>query len=77
MHINLIYKVWVDLINERQQETHSLLGRKNESHGINLSQGAMSASRKLQLFQSDKGSFYNQANWTEEYEYDKGLYYNN
>ena len=39
--------------------------------------GAMSASRKLQLFESDKGSFYNQANWIEEYEYDKGLYYNN
>ena len=39
--------------------------------------GAMSASRKLQFFESDKGSFYNQANWIEEYEYDKGLYYNN
>ena len=39
--------------------------------------GAMNASRKLQLFESDKGSFYNQANWIEEYEYDKGLYYNN
>ena len=39
--------------------------------------GAMSASQKLQLFESDKGSFYNQANWIEEYEYDKGLYYNN
>ena len=38
MHIKLIYKVWVDLINERQQETHSLLGRKNESRQINLSQ---------------------------------------
>ena len=38
--------------------------------------GAMSASRKLQLFESDKDSFYNQANWTEEYECDKGLYYN-
>ena len=38
---------------------------------------AMSASRKLQLFESDKGSFYNQANWIEEYEYSKGLYYNN
>ena len=31
--------MWVDLIKERQQKTHSLLGRKNESHGINLSQG--------------------------------------
>ena len=39
--------------------------------------GAMSASRKLQLFESDKGSFYNQANWIEEYEYNKGLCYNN
>ena len=39
--------------------------------------GAMSASWKLQLFESDKGSFYNQSNWIEEYEYDKGLYYNN
>ena len=27
-HINWSYKVWVDLINERQQETHSLLGKK-------------------------------------------------
>ena len=39
--------------------------------------GAMSASRKLQLFESDKGSFYNHTNWIEECEYDKGLYYNN
>ena len=39
--------------------------------------GAMGASRKLQLLESDKGSFYNQVNWIEEYEYDKGLYYNN
>ena len=37
----------------------------------------MSASRKLQLFESDMVSFYNQVNWTEEYKYDKGLYYNN
>ena len=31
----------------------------------------------MQLLESDKGSFYNQANWIEEYEHDKGLYYNN
>ena len=37
----------------------------------------MSTSRKLQLFDLDKGLFYKQANWIEEYEYDKGLYYNN
>ena len=73
LHINLIYKIWVDLINKRQQENHSLLGTKNESHGINLSQRQW----VLQLFESDKGSLYNQANCIEEYEYDKGLYYNN
>ena len=28
LHINLIYKVWVELINERQQETQYLLGKK-------------------------------------------------
>ena len=39
LHINLIYKVWVDLINEKQAETHILFGRKNESHGINLTHG--------------------------------------
>ena len=37
----------------------------------------MSASWKLQLFELDKGSFCNQANWIEEYKYDRGLYYNN
>ena len=37
----------------------------------------MSASRKLQLFEWDKGSFDNQANCIEEYEYNKGLYYKN
>ena len=26
-------------INERQQETHALLGKKNESHLVNLSRG--------------------------------------
>ena len=39
--------------------------------------GAMGASWKLQLLESDRSSFYNQVNWTEEYKYDKGLYYNN
>ena len=28
LHINTIHKVWVTLINERQQETRSLLGKK-------------------------------------------------
>ena len=37
----------------------------------------MSTSQKIQLFELGKGSFYNQANCIEEYEYDKGLYYNN
>ena len=72
LHINLIYKVWVDLINKRQQKTHSLLGNKripwNKPTAV-----AMGASWKLQLFESNKGSFYNQANWIEEYKY-KGLY---
>ena len=31
----------------------------------------------MQLLEFDKGSFYNQANWAEEYEHDNGLYYNN
>ena len=48
------------------------VGKKKESHGINLSRGQW----VLKLLRSDKG-FYNQANWIEEYEYDKGLYYNN
>lgn len=37
----------------------------------------MRASRKLQLYEFCRGSFYNQENCTEEYEFDKGLYYNN
>ena len=37
----------------------------------------MNASQKLQLFEMGQGSFFNQANWIEEYEYYKGLYYNN
>ena len=28
LHINTIHKVWVTLINERQQETRGLLGKK-------------------------------------------------
>ena len=39
--------------------------------------GAIGPSQKLQLLESDKGLFCNQANCIEEYEYDKGLYYNN
>ena len=38
-HINLIHNVWVDLIKERQQETHGLLDKKSKFHGINLLQG--------------------------------------
>ena len=34
-----IHKVWVDLINEQQQNTQDLLGKISESHGINLSRG--------------------------------------
>ena len=39
LHINLIYSVLVDLVNKRQQETHGFLGKKSESHGINLLRG--------------------------------------
>ena len=28
IHANLIHNIWVDLINEGQQETHGLLGKK-------------------------------------------------
>ena len=38
-HINLIHKVWVDLIKERQQETHGLLDKKSKFHEIKLLQG--------------------------------------
>ena len=38
LHINLIHKVWVDLINERQQEPHILFSKKSKSYGIKLSQ---------------------------------------
>ena len=51
-HINWIHKVWVDLINEGQQETHSLFGKKSKLHGINLLRGATSASQKLKLLES-------------------------
>ena len=33
---NLIHKVWIDLINERQHKTQGFLGKISESHGINL-----------------------------------------
>ena len=49
---NQIQKVWVDPINERQQETHGLLGIKANSMNKPIT-GAMSASRKLQLLESD------------------------
>ena len=38
-HVNWIHKVWVHLINERQPETHGLLDKKKEFHGINLLPG--------------------------------------
>ena len=28
LYINIVHKVWVDLLNERQQENHGLLGKK-------------------------------------------------
>ena len=39
LHTNLIHKVWVDLINERQHKTQRYLGKIRESHGTNLSRG--------------------------------------
>ena len=36
-HNNLIHKVWVDLINERQHKTQGFLGKISESYGTNLS----------------------------------------
>ena len=51
LHNNLIHKVWVDLINERQHETQGFLGKISESNK-HIS-GAMSASRDLQLLESD------------------------
>ena len=36
---NLIHKVWVNLINERQHKTRGFLGKISKSHGINLSWG--------------------------------------
>ena len=38
LHNNLIRKVWVDLINERQHNTQGFLGKISESHRTNLSQ---------------------------------------
>ena len=34
---NLIRKVWIDLMNERQHKTQGFLGKISESHGTNLS----------------------------------------
>ena len=39
LHNNLIHKVWVDLINERQHKTQGFLGKISESHETNLSRG--------------------------------------
>ena len=36
---NLIHKVWVDLINERQHKTQGFLGKISASHGINHGRG--------------------------------------
>ena len=36
-HNDLIHKLWVDLINERQHKTQGFLGKISESHGTNLS----------------------------------------
>ena len=50
LHNTLIHKIWLDLINERQQKTQGFLGKISESHRTNLS---MSASWNLQLLESD------------------------
>ena len=34
--INQFQKVWVDQLNERQEETHSLLSKKSQFHRTNL-----------------------------------------
>ena len=39
LHINLMHKVRVDLINERQHKTQGFLGKISKSHGISLSRG--------------------------------------
>ena len=39
LHNNLIHKVWVDLINERQHKTQDFSGKISESHGKSLSRG--------------------------------------
>ena len=38
-HNNLIHKVWVDLINERQHKIQGFLGKIREFRGINLTRG--------------------------------------
>ena len=39
IHISLIHRVWLYLINERQQEDHGLLDKRSEFHEINLLRG--------------------------------------
>ena len=39
LHINLIHKVWVELIKDRQQETHGLLDKKTKCIEKNLWRG--------------------------------------
>ena len=51
-YFTTIYKVYVDLVNERQHNTQGFLRKIREPHEINLSR-TMSASRKLQLLESD------------------------
>ena len=35
----------------------------------------MTLDTQVNLVESDKGSFYNQKKWSEEYEYGKGMFY--
>ena len=53
LHNNLIHKVWVDLINERQQNIHGFLGKNKQIPWNKPISGAMSPSRKLQLVESN------------------------
>ena len=39
LYNNLIHRVWVDLIDERQHKTKGFLGKISKSHGINLFRG--------------------------------------
>ena len=39
VHNNLIHKVWVDLITERQHKTQGFLDKISQFHGINLTWG--------------------------------------